>query len=57
MNNILKNEYTNNYTDVLRGVKLPCEFCLKMIDAENLVLHEVIYTQYNLLHSKYYFSL
>lgn len=42
INNVLKNEY-NNYTDVLKGVKLPCEFCLKMIDAENLVLHEVNY--------------
>lgn len=40
INNYLKNEY-NNFSDVLEGVQLPCEFCQKMIDSENLVLHEV----------------
>ncbi|KAL4141606.1 hypothetical protein QTP88_004221 [Uroleucon formosanum] len=39
INNHLANEY-NNYSDTLESVKLPCEFCLKMIDSENLVLHE-----------------
>lgn len=42
INNFIKNEY-NNYSDELRGVQLPCEFCEKMIDSENLVLHEVNY--------------
>lgn len=42
INNSLKNEY-NNFSDVLKGVQLPCEFCEKMIDSENLVLHEVNY--------------
>lgn len=40
ISNYLKNEY-NNFTDALEGVQLPCEFCQKMIDSENLVLHEV----------------
>lgn len=39
-NHNIANEY-NNLADTLRGVKLPCEFCQKMIDSENLVLHEV----------------
>jgi len=42
VNNHLANEY-NNYSDTLENVKLPCEFCLEMIDSENLVLHEVSY--------------
>lgn len=42
INNFIKNEY-NNFSDVLKGVQLPCEFCEKMIDSENLVLHEVNY--------------
>lgn len=44
-NNHLPTEY--NYNDALTGVKLPCEFCEKMIDSENLVLHEV--NNYNVL--------
>ncbi|XP_060878119.1 TRAF-type zinc finger domain-containing protein 1-like isoform X2 [Metopolophium dirhodum] len=39
INNHLTNEY-NNFSDTLESVKLPCEFCLEMIDSENLVLHE-----------------
>lgn len=42
INNHLTNEY-NNFSDTLDSVKLPCEFCLEMIDSENLVLHEVSY--------------
>jgi len=38
INNHLTNEY--NFSDALNSVKLPCEFCLEMIDSENLVLHE-----------------
>lgn len=40
INNLLNNEY-NNSANILKGVQLPCEFCLKMIDSEKLVLHEV----------------
>ncbi|XP_027844073.1 TRAF-type zinc finger domain-containing protein 1-like isoform X2 [Aphis gossypii] len=39
INNQLTNEY-NNFSDAFNSVKLPCEFCLEMIDSENLVLHE-----------------
>lgn len=42
VNNHLNNEY-NNSANILKGVQLPCEFCLKMIDSEKLVLHEVNY--------------
>lgn len=49
INNHLANEY-NNYSDTLESVKLPCEFCLEMIDSENLVLHEVsLIISYNVL--------
>lgn len=53
INNFLKNddEY-NNFPNVniLDGVQLPCEFCQKMIDSENLVLHEV--SSINVLNDK-----
>ncbi|XP_025195239.1 TRAF-type zinc finger domain-containing protein 1-like isoform X2 [Melanaphis sacchari] len=39
INNHLTNEH-NNFSDTFNSVKLPCEFCLEMIDSENLVLHE-----------------
>ncbi|XP_026804117.1 TRAF-type zinc finger domain-containing protein 1-like isoform X2 [Rhopalosiphum maidis] len=39
INNHFTNEY-NNFSDAFNSVKLPCEFCLEMIDSENLVLHE-----------------
>jgi len=32
---------TLRYYDGLKDIQLPCEFCEKMIDAENLVFHEV----------------
>lgn len=42
INNLTKKKY-HNFFDGLKGIQLPCEFCQKMIDAENLVLHEVNY--------------
>ncbi|XP_025419909.1 TRAF-type zinc finger domain-containing protein 1-like [Sipha flava] len=56
INNVSTNEY-NHYSDELRGVQLPCEFCQKMIDSENLVLHETgcrpdLVTFHNVLRTK-----
>ncbi|XP_060854124.1 TRAF-type zinc finger domain-containing protein 1-like isoform X2 [Rhopalosiphum padi] len=55
INNHLTNEY-NNFSDAFNSVKLPCEFCLEMIDSENLVLHETgcrpdLATFHNVLHT------
>lgn len=48
INNLLKNDEYSNYSsvNVLKGVQLPCEFCQKMVDSEDLVLHEVYYYIY-----------
>ncbi|XP_050441473.1 TRAF-type zinc finger domain-containing protein 1-like isoform X2 [Adelges cooleyi] len=60
LNDYVKNtEDYNNFPDVnvLQGVQLPCEFCSKMINSENLVLHETgcrpdLATFHNILHPK-----
>jgi len=54
INNLTTKKYHNFY-DGLKGIQLPCEFCQKMIDAENLVLHETgcrpdLATFHNVLH-------
>ncbi|XP_050522502.1 TRAF-type zinc finger domain-containing protein 1-like isoform X2 [Daktulosphaira vitifoliae] len=59
LKNVNNVEDCNHFSDmnVLKGVKLPCEFCHKMINSENLVLHETgcrpdLATFHNILHSK-----